>query len=248
MTFATLATQAAVSVLREGGIPIVFGVVSDPVGSGIVDSLTEPPGYPITGRIYTIPREVKLRHLLTMLGPDVPRPIRFGVIHSTYPSSLGDVRMLRRLAADNPEVEFVTASTEYRGVPEGADAMLDSVRVLVHALEPKIDYWWEPSGPLGELEAYHRVLLEESSRPIALGNTTASAKGGAMLTIMPDVTKGGRELADIAIQVLNGVPPQSLPIRPPDSFFIALNRDTILAEDLVIPSVLLRLGTVYPLE
>jgi len=52
VTFATLATQAAVSVLGDIGVPIVFSVVSDPVGSGIVDSLEQRPDFPITGRVF----------------------------------------------------------------------------------------------------------------------------------------------------------------------------------------------------
>jgi putative ABC transport system substrate-binding protein len=99
VTNATLASKAAVRILKGTNIPQLFVTVSDPVGSKIVEKIGVPTGKNITGRVHNITRETKVKLVLQLIGNKVKkRPIRYGYIHSTYPSSMGDIQKLKALA------------------------------------------------------------------------------------------------------------------------------------------------------
>lgn len=216
VTNATLATQTAQSLLGGTDIPILFLTVSDPVGAGIIDAVGVPTGTNITGRVFTIPREVKINIVLQLVGQILPGRIpRFGFIHSDYPSSMGDARELKSAAAASGELQFIDHTISYRKVPEGLEAMLQEVSAAVALLEDQVDFWWEPSGPLGETNEYTALLLAESSRPVIFGNKLDSVKAGALVHLTPDMEKSGREVARLAAQILLGTDPGRIPPFPP---------------------------------
>ncbi len=242
-TVATMASQVAVKRLAGTDVPILFFCVSDPVGAGIVDRIGAPSGTNVTGRVYTVSRESKIRMALRLVSQAVEtRPIRFGFIHSDYPSSVGDLRELSAVAAQREDVVFVPHELPYRKVPEGLEHMLADVKAGMAALAGRVDFWWEPSGPLGETVEYSRILMEDAVRPVAFGTKLDSVRMGALLHVTPDWKASGRETAAIADALLKGADPGTIPVTPPDAFLLGLNLTTALKLKIVVPPDLIQLA------
>ena len=242
-TFATLATQAAQEVFRDGDVPILFTAVSDPVGAGIIQTVGEATGTHITGRVSTLSRKTKLEMTLQLVKQTIgDRPVRFGLIHSSYPSSRGDVKALVTLADTRNDVRFVPFELAYRKIPIGLQKMLTDVLKSVQVLDSKVDFWWQPNGPLGEVAAYTNLFLTHSSRPIAYGNTLESVRTGALIAVIPNSEAGGRELARLADAVLKGADPGKIPVIAPESFDLGLNLATALRNGIAIPSGMMALA------
>lgn len=243
LSFATLATQAAKNVYAETDVPLIFSVVSDPVGAGIVPAIDEPTGTNITGLVYTISRNTKIETILEVLRPIAKgTPFTMGMIHSSYSSSSGGFEKLNEEAQSYDSIEFAEHIIQYREVPEYLPQMLDEVGLAVPAFEEKVDFWWEPTGPLGEVEEYHRILMRGSSKPIVMANTEESVKDGALMVILPDWQEGGREAAELTHRVLRGEDVSSIPVTVPAGFKMAINIGTALKIGAVFPPDILELA------
>jgi len=242
VTFATLASQAAHRVCRGTGIPVLFAVVSDPVGAGLVEATHRPTGTHVTGRVYTHFRTVKLDLVRELARQAVPgRPVRIGCIHSSYPSAQGDIRRLSTLADARDDIVFVGHEVPYREMPAGLDTMLADVAAVIEKLADEVDFWWQPAGPLGEVMPYTKVLLG-SRVPIIYGNTVASVRAGALLTVTPNFEHGGREVARLADAILNGTDPGAIPVTAPEAFDVAVNLGTALRLGIVVPPATLSMA------
>lgn len=243
VTNATLASQEAARLLKGKNIPQLFFTVADPVGAGLIKQIGQPTGTFITGKVFSLRRESKIDMVLRLVGQTDPkRPIRFGFIHSTYPSSVGDIRELKRAVDKRDDVEFIAYQLEYKKVPEGLPAMIEDTLAGIEALKDSVDFWWEPLGPLGETAVYTEALLTHSQVPIALGNKLDSVMLGALVHIAPQMEASGRETADLADAILQGVDPGKLPPNPPNSFEIGLNLTTALKNQIVVPPDILDLA------
>ncbi len=243
VTIATLASQTAVKLLKDTDVPILFFQVSDPVGAGLVKQINAPTETNITGKVFTVNRDAKIEMLFQLVNQIAAhRPVRFGYIHSTYPSSLGDIRELKSVAKRRGDVHFVSYEIEYRNVPEGLPAMIDDTKKGIKALEGKVDFWVEPSGPLGESFEYTQTILKNSTIPIAFGAKLESVKRGALMHVTPNMEASGREAARLAGAILRGKNPGTIPVTPPSNFDLGINITTALKLKIVIHPDLLQLA------
>lgn len=242
VTNATLATQAAVQVLNGTRIPVVFMTVSDPVGAGIIQKIGDPTKTNITGRVHMIERETRINLVMRLIGNSSEKPVRVGFIHSSYPSAVGDIKGLQSAAAYRNDIVFVPFQILYKKVPEGLPEMLREVAKGIERLDDKIDFWWEPSGPLGELPEYTQLLLEKSEKPIIMGTTDHAVRLGALLHLTPSIEGSGREVARIADSIIKGHDPGKIPPRPPADFDMGVNLTTAVKHGIVIPPDLLKLA------
>jgi putative ABC transport system substrate-binding protein len=243
VTIATLASQAAAQILRGTDIPVFFFQVSDPVGAGLVKELGRPTGTNITGRVFTVPRDIRLDMVSRLLGQIIKdRPIRFGFIHSSYPSAMGDLDGLKMLEQERTDIRFMPYQIEYRQVPAGLPEMLTEVETGIDSLSGQVDFWWEPQGPLGETESYSKLLLERSTIPIAMGQTMASVRMGALFFITPDLEAGGHEAAQVVDSFLKGAKPGDMPVIPPAKFEVGINLATAIKLNIVVPEDILEMA------
>lgn len=243
ITVATLATQAAWKVFGGTDVPVVFCVVSDPVGAGIIEAINRPTGANVTGRVFTLPRRTMLgfaQELATQLISD--RPVRYGVIHSDYPSSISDVRMLRETVREAPAASIAAYDFPYREMPAGLEEMLADAESGIQALEGEVDFWWEVSGPLGEVREFPKLLMSKSDKPMIFGNKLETMEMGALLAVCLDPESGGKEVAGIADRILRGADPGRIPVTPPDNFDLGVNLKTALKLGIVVPSRILELA------
>jgi len=243
VTNATLASQTAVRLLKGTGIPILFMTVSDPVGAGLIRKVGVPTGTHITGKVHMISRETRINMVMGLIGDTVSgKPVRIGFVHSSYPSSVGDLRELSAFAKSRDDIRFVPFQVDYRKVPQGMPAMLKDAIQGIETIRDQVDFWWEPSGPLGEVGAYTKALLEHSSAPVVMGTKLESVKLGALLHLTPSIEASGRETAMLADAILKGADPGSIPATPPTAFELGINLTTALENKIVVPPDLLELA------
>jgi len=243
-TIATLASQAAVAVFKDTGVPVFFFQVSDPVGAGLIQKIGEPTGTNVAGRVFTVPAEVRTDLAMRLVSQAVPadRPVVFGYIHSTYPSAMGDLRQLKTVEAQGDQFRFTTHKVTYEKVPAGMPTMLAGAAQGVQVLSDHVDFWWEPQGPLGEHPDYTRLLIDRSTVPVAMGQTMDSVKMGALMHITPDLEAGGREAADLVMAILEGTNPGAIPVTAPARFQLGINLTTALNLNIVVPPDILALA------
>ena len=243
VTIATLASQAAAKLLKDKDVPILFFQVSDPIGAGLIKKINAPSGTNITGNVFTVSRNAKIEMLIRLVEQTtVAKPIRFGLIHSTYPSALGDIRELKKIEKGRDDLVFVPYEIPYRKFSDGLPALIEAIRKAVNLLAGKVDFWIEPLGPFGETQEYTHVLLQNSNIPIAFGTKLYSTKNGALMHITPHLEASARETALIADKILKGKNPGHIPVTPPSKFDLGFNLTTALKLGIVIPPDMLRLA------
>ena len=243
VTNATLASQAAVKVLKGTQIPIVFFTVGDPVGAGLIKKIGVPSETRITGKVKSLPSKIRIDILHRLVGQLIPqRPIRLGYIYPSYPSSVGDLRKLEAASRGSKAVTFVPYQIKYRKVPSGLPAMIEDTIAAISTLDGQVDFWWESAGPLGEVAEYTRTLLDHSSLPIVIGHKMDSVKMGALACINASFEASGRETAMLVDAILKGTDPGGIPVTPPTAFTFGINLTTALKMKIVVPPDLMELA------
>lgn len=247
---ATVAAKAAYPVAKAHGIPMVFFVVSDPVGAGIVPYLDAPSHDIVTGIVHSVPRDTKLEMVMRILRSGAPlgRPMRFGYLHTNYPSAVGDLAMLRKAAAQRNDVEFIAHQMPYQQKLFANPQTMAQLHAGIEALEPRIDYWWIAQDPTAEEEQSLRAMAQKSRHPIACGTNPVSIRLGALVYIAADTEVGAREAAGMVDQILKGTAAGNIPVHPPSRIDFGVNLDTARRMGVAIPSDLLELAgaTIVP--
>jgi putative tryptophan/tyrosine transport system substrate-binding protein len=242
-TIATLASQAASNVLKGSDVPIFFFQVSDPVGAGLIEKIGVSTGTNITGRVFAVPNKIRVNMAMRLVGQTpTKRPIRFGSIYSTYPSAVGDINELKEIVQKRSDFILETYQIRYEKVPDGTSQMLEDVKKGIQVLSDKVDFWWQPLGPLGEINEYTQLLLAHENIPFVMGVTQSSVKQGALFHITPDIEASGREAAIFVDAILKGAKPGEIPVTPPAKFQLGINLTTALKLNIVVPPDMLELA------
>ena len=208
-------------------VPIVFVIVSDPVGAGFVDSLARPGGN-VTG--FT-PSEygmsAKWLELLKQIAPSVTRVAvlrdaslisgggTFGAIQAVAPSlgvvpSPVDVR-------DAAEIE--RAITTFARSPNSGLIVTGSAGATVHR------------NLIIALAARHKL-------PAIYFERFFIASGG-LISYGPDYIDQFRQAAGYVDRILKGEKAADLPVQAPTKFDLAINLTTAKALGLTVPPALL---------
>jgi putative ABC transport system substrate-binding protein len=194
-------------------IPIVFVVVSDPVGAGFVASLPRPGGN-ITGFInFEAAMGGKWLELLKDVAPNV---MRVGLMHnpSTAPGGGNYFRPSFEAAAPKLGVAPVTSAVR-------SPADIESTIIALAG---------QPGGGLvvstdSFLTVHRKVIIRAAERhklPVAypLG---LFAKEGGLIGYGPDYHDMFRRSASYVDRILRGAKPQELPVQVPTKFELVLN-------------------------
>jgi len=169
-------------------------------------------------------------------------PFRIGVVTSDYPSSLSDLRVIKEAVTAHDNLIIKEYVFPYREMPTGLEAMLADAAKGFQALENEVDFWWEVSGPLGEVPEYADLLFSKSSKPLLYGNTMRSVREGALFGMVLDVRQTAREAASLVRDILQGSDPGTIPVRPPDTFDLGVNLSTAITLGVAIPLELMELA------
>ncbi|MBI1728937.1 MAG: ABC transporter substrate-binding protein [Candidatus Rokubacteria bacterium] len=218
------ATQAAKDATK--GVPIVFTLVGDPVGAGIVGTLAQPGGN-VTG-VSSLQTELVAKRLevLKTLAPAVRRVwlIYYGVDLSTAP-------MIRKAleAAQRMKLEVV---------PKGVLDASELRRLLGEVRRDDAVLALEGSSP--DLAI---AIIEQSLalRVPAVFGTALWVGYGGLMSYGPDYFAQGVQAAVLVAKIRRGVRPQDLPVEGAEKIDLAVNLKTAEVLGLTVPrKILLR--------
>ena len=227
----TNTTPSTAAVQRETNtIPIVFTIVSDPVGSGFVKTLSRPGGN-ITGFINLEASLVqKWLELLKELAPQITR---VAVIYNPQTAPYTDY-YLRPLndAAQKFAVKIVPVIA--RSAAEIGDAITALGREAGNGLIVMTDSF---------MFVHRKLIIERTARekiPATYWVGNIPAEGG-LISYGVDYLELFRRAAPYVDRILRGAKPADLPVEQPAKFELIVNVKAARAMGLTItPSLLLR--------
>ena len=210
-------------------IPIVFVSVADPVGLGLVQSLSRPGGN-ITGLATMVPDDFSAKRL-EILRELVPGASKIALLANpnnlmhTLNSGEFISRTARRLGvalltveattAEELDVAFASAAAQH------ADAVMDLGDALTFFQAPRII----------ALAAKYHLPASYLFRKFA--------DGGGLVTYGPDLPDLFRRAAGYVDKILKGTKPSDLPVEQPTKYELIINMKTAKALGLSVPPSLL---------
>ena len=208
-------------------IPIVFVLVSDPVGQGVVESLARP-GSNITG--FTNFEFSMVGKWVELLKEIAPRSKRIAVIFNpeTAPYTQRYLHPFED-AARSFAVEPVTA-------PVHSDTEIETVIAALAQSEGGMIVMTDP------FTAVHRkIIVSLAARyrvPVVYPYHFFTVEGGLMSygANVPDLFRRSASYVD---RILSGVMPRDLPVQQPTKFEFVINLQTAKSLGLEIPPTLL---------
>jgi putative ABC transport system substrate-binding protein len=236
---AKLAALAPDVILANGGstvvsllqatrtVPIVFAVVSDPVGAGFVDSLARPGGNATGFMTSEYSLSGKWLELLKQIAPSVTRAAllrdptqgggtaQFGVMQAMAPSLRIEVTPVNM--RDAGEIERAVAA--FARAPNGGLIVTSAAAATLHR------------DLIIRLAAQHKL-------PAVYWERFFVAAGG-LISYGPDVIDQYRQAAGYVDRILKGEKPADLPVQAPTKYETVLNLKAAKALGLDVPATVL---------
>jgi putative ABC transport system substrate-binding protein len=224
-------TPTTAAVLRETrSIPVVFSVVSDPLGSGFVESFTRPGGN-ATG-FASVEDSVagKWLELLKELAPQTSL-VSIPFNPETAPQS-GYYLKLLEAAAPSLALTLKAVRVSNAGEIEAEIAHLAQQSNVGLVIIPDI---------FTAVQAQSEIIIALTARHRipAVYNDALFVRAGGLVSYgvnLPDLL---RRAAGYVDRILKGAKPQDLPVQLPTKFELVINLKTAKALDLAVPQKLL---------
>jgi putative ABC transport system substrate-binding protein len=226
--FGTLAPKAGIAATRS--IPIVFTSVGDPVGAGLVASLSQPGGNAtgMSGQASDIAAKklqflddlIPGKKLVAVLGnPDTPytalalQQVKTAATTMGLPFAVLNARTVDQIpAAIDEAIRFGAASMLVLKDP-----------VLLGAIQQTVE-------------------LAAKGRLPAIYGPREYAQAGGLISYGTDQSQLSRRATEYVDKILKGASPASLPVEQPTKFELVINLRTAKALGLEIPPGLLSLA------
>jgi putative ABC transport system substrate-binding protein len=209
-------------------VPIVFAMVSDPVGQGFVTDIAHPGGN-ITGFTNFDPGlGTKWLELLKEIAPHTTRvAVMFNPQTSPY-----NAQVLRSIETAAPEFLVTVTSAPVQNVGEFAPTFARLGReTLIGLLVPSDTFTYTYSERLVALAANYRIPSVYTFRRFA--------QDGGLASYSIVVGEQFRQAAIYVDRILKGTKPEELPIQMPTKFELVINLKTAKALGLTVPPSLL---------
>jgi putative ABC transport system substrate-binding protein len=228
LILSTSAPTTAALLKLTRSIPIIFGNLADPVGSGFVESLSKPGGN-VTGFINVEP--VMTGKWLELLKAVAPRVTRVAAVFNPAAAPyIGSYLDALKAAAPMFAVEAVAA-------PIHDKVELETV-VAAQAREPNSGLIVMPDGFMFAFQADVTALAARYRLP-ATYFFRSFAEHGGLLSYANDIVDNYRRAASYADRILKGEKPGGLPVQSPVKFDLLINLKTAKALGLDVPPALL---------
>jgi putative ABC transport system substrate-binding protein len=211
-------------------VPIVFVLVPDAVGIGIVASLARPGGNATGFTSTELGMSVKWLELLKQIAPKVTRAAvlrdaadpagmgQFGAIHGAGPSFGVEISPI---GIENAE-DIERGITAFAREPNSGLIVLPAPRTVIHR------------GLIIKLAAEHRLPAVYRAR--------FSAAEGGLVSYGPKFLDQYRSAAGYVDRILKGEKPADLPVQAPTKYELVINLKTARTLGLQIPDKLLALA------
>jgi putative tryptophan/tyrosine transport system substrate-binding protein len=207
-------------------IPIVFAAVGDPVGTGLVESLSRPGGN-VTG--------------LSMQSSDLGGK-RLQLMREVIPH-LGRVAFLAGSGSPNTAkelAEFQTAAqTLGLEVTRYDIAHADDIAPVVQGLKGRADAIYVETTPLMYTNRLRINTLALGVQLPTFSGSREFAEASGVMSYGPNFSDLFRRAGDLVDKVLRGTKPADLPVEQPTKFDLVVNLTTAKALGLAIAPTLL---------
>ena len=213
-------TGVAAHRITEGtNIPVVFGVIADPIVAGVMDDLTRPGGNMTGVRISQ--NQARRLELLLEIAPGIQRVfVPYNPEDAAPTSAAAQVNEL----APDLGIEVV----------EGHARNDDEVTELLNNIPEDVDaIFMLPDSTVNARLADLVAIALDRRLPVS-GPSMAQVEGGALTAYGIVHHKAGAQAAHIAAQVLKGADPGELPVETAE-FYLGTNLQTAEAIGLEIP-------------
>ncbi len=226
VAIATPSAQAAVSAARD--IPVIFSVVTDPMGAKLVSNMDKP-GRNVTGLSDAVP----VAQHLAMIKEVVPGLKRLGIpFNPGEPNAVSIIAAMKVVAAEQG-IEIIEAAA-----PRSSDVMIASQKLVgkVDAIYTTLD-----NTIITALESIIKVGIE-AKIPVFSADTDSVARG-AVAAVGFNYSDLGRQTGEMVIEVLKGKKPGDMPVRIAEGTDIYVNLKTARMMGVEIPESLLARAT-----
>ena len=208
-------------------VPIVFPVVGDPIGLGIVDSLARPGGNATGFMLFEFSLGGKWLELLKQIAPGVTRAV---VLRDSTQGSGTSLFAAVQTVAPSLRVEVNPVNMRDAGEIERA--------VAAFARSPNGGLIVTPSGP----SFIHRDLIitlaARHKLPAVYSDRLFVAAGGLVSYGASEVDQY-RQAAGYVDRILKGEKPADLPVQAPTKYELVINLKTAKALGLTVPQTVL---------
>jgi putative tryptophan/tyrosine transport system substrate-binding protein len=207
-------------------IPIVFAVANDPVGGGLVASLSRPGGN-VTG--LSLQARDLVSNRLTYLREVVPNLRRLAVMGNvSYPSTALEMSEVQATAS---HLGIVTDRVEIR--------VADDIAPAIAALKDKSDAVFICNDALVNANHARINALALAARLPTIHAETEYAHSGGLMSYAASYPVLFRRAASLVDKILHGAKPSDIPVEQPTKFELVINLKTAKALGLTIPETLL---------
>lgn len=207
--------------------PIVFVMVTDPVASGLAESLARPGGNLTGFTNYELTMGGKWLETLHEISPNIRR---VAVVHN--PGNLALQPQFRAIAAAGPTLGVHIKAAHVRNAADIERAIDECAAETDGGLLVLVDFITLAHRDLITKLAIHRRLP-------AIFNLRVFAISGGLISYGIDPTDLFRRAAAYIDRVLKGANPAELPVQQPTKFELIVNLKTAKAIGLTIPETFL---------
>jgi len=210
-------------------IPIVFAISDDPVGGGLVASLSRPGGN-VTG--LSVQSTDLTGKRLELLREVVPRLHRLALI--------GNVGYLQAVV----EMDEVQAKARTLGL-EVAPLEIrraEDIAPAFDALKAQADAVYVVGDALINANRTRIITFVHTARLPTIFNSRDYVQAGGLMSYGPNFPDLFRRAAELVDKILHGTKPNDIPVERPTKFEFVLNLTTAKALGLAIPDKLLALA------
>ena len=208
-------------------IPIVFTSVIDPVGSGLIASLSRPGGNATGFSLFEFGISGKWLELLKQIAPSVSR---IGVLRDS-----ASTRGVGQFAAIQAVASSFGAELRPLDAQEGSE--IDRV---INAFAGRADSGLiVTSSPTALIHRDLIIKLAAQHRLPAIYPFRSFVSGGGLASYGPDLIDPHRRAAVYVDRILKGEKPADLPVQAPTKYEMVINLRTAKALGLEIPPTLL---------
>jgi putative tryptophan/tyrosine transport system substrate-binding protein len=221
-------TGTAVPILKQATsvIPIVFAISNDPLGSGIVASLSKPGGNATGLSQLATDLAGKRLELLREMLPSLSRVAALG--NAGNPTTAPEMLEVQ-IAARTLGFQIVTS--EIRRAEE--------IPAVIETLKDRADALYLQSDPLMNTNRIQINTLALNARLPTFSGIRDYVEAGGLMSYGPNFPDLFRRAAEFVDKILRGAKPADLPVEQPTRFDLVVNLKTAKALGLDIPTTLL---------
>ena len=229
----TGASQQALPVAMSAEIPLVYGIITDPVGAGLISEMS-------TGASSALPMETQVELLEELLESELNAENRVAFLYTTdEPNSVASLGRLQAVAPEDTIVPF--------GIPANGLEHLTQQFIAI-AADPTIRGIYIPqdnqiTGQMQMVQNLNRSQNPERRLPVVVADLPI-VEGGALASLSVDFAANGAAAADLAFDILvNGNWPATFYSPTAASLSLYINETEAEAIGFVIPSGMVERAT-----